>query len=68
MRRLATFSSLCLVQLATAERTYVIDALRLPNLEPLRTLLAGESPKKLIHNAQFERRVTRPFPKTSSLR
>lgn len=50
------FGTLCLVQLATADRTYLIDALRL-DLEPLRPLLSAPEPTKVIHNAQFERRV-----------
>lgn len=44
---------LCLVQLATAEgQVYFLDALVLPDLEPLRPLLAGPSTVKVFHSAE----------------
>ena len=49
--------ALCLIQIAGAERTYLIDALEVPTLEPLRPLFESERPMKLIHNASFERSV-----------
>ncbi len=51
------FGTLCLIQLATAERTFLIDPFSVGSLEPLRTMLAAETPVKVIHNARFERRV-----------
>ncbi len=49
--------TLCLVQLASTERNYVIDALELTDLSPLRALLGSEDVVKIIHNAVFERSV-----------
>lgn len=49
--------TLCLIQLATAERTYLIDPLAIRSLRPLAPVLGGERPVKVIHNARFERRV-----------
>lgn len=49
--------ALCLIQLATSQRTYLIDALEVSDLEPLRRLLEGEEVTKVIHNAAFEREV-----------
>ena len=51
------FSSLCLVQIGTKSRTWIIDALRVPNLLPLAAVLASRTIIKLIHNAKFERRI-----------
>jgi ATP-dependent helicase Lhr and Lhr-like helicase len=49
--------SLCLLQLASPTRNYVIDVLELQDLEPLREILEGERVTKLVHYAHFERRV-----------
>ncbi len=49
--------ALCLIQIAGATKTYIIDALEMPTLEPLRPLLESPRPTKLIHNAPFERSV-----------
>ena len=49
--------ALCLVQVATAEETFLIDALAIPDLAPLGGLLASEDVVKVIHNAEFERSV-----------
>jgi ATP-dependent helicase Lhr and Lhr-like helicase len=49
--------TLCLVQIAGATTTYLIDALAVPSLEPLRGVLADTAVTKLIHNAAFERSV-----------
>jgi ATP-dependent Lhr-like helicase len=51
------FSSLCLVQIGTRTRTWIIDALRVPDLGPLAAVLASRSIIKVIHNAKFERRI-----------
>ena len=51
------FSSLCLVQIGTRTRTWIIDALRIPDLGPLAAVLASRSIIKVIHNAKFERRI-----------
>ncbi|MEZ4251265.1 MAG: hypothetical protein R3B99_23890 [Polyangiales bacterium] len=49
--------TLCLLQIAGAERTYLVDALEVSDLSPLGPLLASESLPKIIHNATFERQV-----------
>jgi ATP-dependent Lhr-like helicase len=49
--------ALCLIQIAGAEATYLIDALEVTDLSPLETLLASPDITKLIHNAVFERSV-----------
>ena len=49
--------TLCLIQVAGREVTYLIDALELPDLEPLGWLLASAETTKLIHYASFEREV-----------
>jgi len=53
--------SICLIQLAAAERTFLIDALDVPNIEELRPVLEGSTPRKVIHNARFEREVLGRF-------
>jgi ATP-dependent helicase Lhr and Lhr-like helicase len=50
-------STLCLIQIAGREATYIIDALELPDLEPLGQLFANGGTTKLIHHAPFERQV-----------
>jgi len=49
--------TLCLIQVAGRDVTYLIDALELPDLEPLGRLLASPGTTKLVHNASFEREV-----------
>ena len=49
--------SLCLVQIASEVGTWLVDALALEDLSPLAPIFEGESPKKVIHNAAFERAV-----------
>lgn len=49
--------TLCLIQVAGREVTYLIDVLELPDLEPLGQLLMSPATTKLIHNASFEREV-----------
>ncbi len=51
------FGTLCLVQIATRTRTFLIDPLAVGDLEPIVDILSGATPLKVIHNAQFERRV-----------
>lgn len=51
------FGTLCLIQIATPARTYLIDPFAVGSLDPVRELLMASTPIKVIHNAQFERRV-----------
>jgi len=48
---------LCLLQLGTAETSYLVDPLAIADLSPLAELLADTSVLKLIHYASFERSV-----------
>jgi ATP-dependent helicase Lhr and Lhr-like helicase len=48
---------LCVIQISGREATYLMDALELPDLEPLGQLLANGETTKLIHHAPFEREV-----------
>ena len=52
---------LCLIQLATRERVFIIDALELDDLEPLLRLLADVDVVKVVHNASFEKQVFRRY-------
>lgn len=51
------FSSLCLIQIGTRTRTWIIDALRVQDLAPLGAVFASRDIIKVIHNAKFERRI-----------
>lgn len=51
------FATLCLIQIATRDRTLLIDPQGVGDLGPLVDLLAATVPVKVIHNAPFERRV-----------
>lgn len=51
------FNTLCLIQIATPARNYIIDPFAAGDLAPLRTVLGSSRPAKVIHNATFERRV-----------
>ncbi len=51
------FSTLCLLQIATRKRTFLIDPLAVGDLEPIIDVLSGAAPLKVIHNARFERRI-----------
>lgn len=53
--------TMCLIQVAARERTYLIDALEVSDLEELRPVLEGTTPRKVIHNARFEREVLGRF-------
>ncbi|MEZ4228793.1 MAG: DEAD/DEAH box helicase [Polyangiaceae bacterium] len=50
-------NALCLIQLACPARTFLIDALEVPELTALGPLLSTPDITKLIHNASFERSV-----------
>jgi ATP-dependent Lhr-like helicase len=51
------FGTLCLLQIATRNRTFLIDPLAVGDLKPITDVLSGAVPLKVIHNARFERRV-----------
>jgi ATP-dependent Lhr-like helicase len=51
------FGTLCLLQIATRERTYLVDPFAVGDLRPIVDMLSGTRPVKVIHNARFERRV-----------
>jgi hypothetical protein len=51
------FGTLYLVQIATRQRTYIIDPFAVGDLTPLAAVLNAPKPRKVIHNARFERRV-----------
>lgn len=51
------FGTLCLIQIATTARTYLIDPFAVGSLEPIGDLLTASAPIKVIHNARFEQRV-----------
>jgi ATP-dependent Lhr-like helicase len=51
------FATLCLVQIATRSRTYLIDPFSVGELAPLEKVMNAPRPQKVIHNARFERRV-----------
>jgi ATP-dependent Lhr-like helicase len=51
------FGTLCLVQVATRSRTYLIDPFAVGDLHPLAEMLSATVPRKIIHHASFERRV-----------
>ena len=51
------FGTLLLVQIATRHRTYLIDPFAVGDLGPLAAVLDAPTPRKIIHNARFERRV-----------
>ena len=52
-----TSRTLCLIQMASREATYLIDALALADLEPLSRILASTETTKLVHYAPFERQI-----------
>lgn len=51
------FGTLCLLQVATPKRTFLIDPFAVGDLKPITDVLSGLRPLKVIHNARFERRV-----------
>jgi ribonuclease D len=51
------FGTLCLVQVATRTKTFLIDPLSAGDLTPLVDVMCSAQPIKVIHNSRFERRV-----------
>ncbi|HEY0139181.1 MAG TPA: hypothetical protein VGB85_34070, partial [Nannocystis sp.] len=51
------FGTLLLVQIAIRRCTFLIDPFAVGDLGPLRAVLDAPSPRKVIHNARFERRI-----------
>lgn len=49
--------SVCLVQLSTRERTYLVDPLALRDLAPLSKLLAQPAMEVVIHDADYDLRI-----------
>jgi len=45
---------LCLIQIASRHKVYIIDTISLYDLDPLRDVLAGVSIKKVIHGADYD--------------
>jgi len=56
--------TLCTVQLAIPGHTWIVDALALQALDPLKALMGDEGVEKIIHNALFEEQMlaTRAIP------
>ncbi|MBI1318410.1 MAG: hypothetical protein GC168_05585 [Candidatus Hydrogenedens sp.] len=48
---------LCTIQLANAEQTWIIDALAMPDLLPVKALMENDKVEKIIHNAAFEEQM-----------
>jgi ATP-dependent Lhr-like helicase len=51
------FGTLCLLQIATRRRTFLVDPFAVGDLKPLIDVLNSTRPMKVIHNARFERRI-----------
>jgi ribonuclease D len=49
--------SVCLVQLSTRERTFLVDPLTLRDLSPLGTMLAQPAMEVVIHDADYDLRI-----------
>jgi ribonuclease D len=47
----------CLVQLSTRDRTYLVDPLAVPDLKPLKALLAVPAMEVVIHDADYDLRI-----------
>ncbi len=47
---------LCLIQIATADRAYVIDTVALPGVSPLKDILWDSSIVKVVHGADYDLR------------
>ncbi|MBI4283566.1 MAG: ribonuclease D [Chloroflexi bacterium] len=45
---------LCLIQIASLDKIYIIDTLSAGNLSPLRNILADASVRKVIHSADYD--------------
>lgn len=48
---------LCTVQLGIANQSWIIDALAMKDLSPLKTLMENDAVEKVIHNAFFEEQM-----------
>lgn len=48
---------LCLVQLSTRDRTWLVDPLAVPDLTPLREMLAEKHMQVVIHDADYDLRM-----------
>lgn len=48
---------LCTIQLGVAGQTWIVDALAMETLEPIRPLLESDAIEKVIHNAFFEQEM-----------
>lgn len=51
------FGALCLIQIATAQKVYLIDPFVVEDLAPLAAIFGAAAPVKIIHNAKFERKI-----------
>jgi ATP-dependent Lhr-like helicase len=51
------FGTLCLLQIATRTRTFLVDPFAVGDLKAMVDVLSGAPPLKVIHSARFERRV-----------
>jgi ATP-dependent helicase Lhr and Lhr-like helicase len=51
------FGTLCLLQIATREHTYLVDPFAVADLSPLAPVFAGVQPIKVTHNARIKQRV-----------
>lgn len=49
--------SVCLVQLSSRQRTWLVDPLALPDLAPLGSLLADQRMEVVIHDADYDLRI-----------
>ena len=49
--------SVCLIQISTRTHTYLIDPLSIPDLAPLRVLLAQKGMEVVIHDADYDLRI-----------
>lgn len=47
----------CLVQLSTRDRTFLVDPLALPDLKPLAELLSEKAMEVVIHDADYDLRI-----------
>jgi ATP-dependent Lhr-like helicase len=49
--------ALCLLQVASSQGVFVVDAFEIEDFRPLDPILRAATPTKVIHNASFERQV-----------
>lgn len=48
------FPKVCLIQIATNQRAFVIDPIAIKTMDPLRPLLASQKIKKVFHGADYD--------------